>query len=106
MFGVIKFLLAIVAVVAFIWFGANVSLGSRTLFEHLQALGRTRASQDLVEGTRETTKPLVDDVRRRLGAAAAPAGRAVDVGAPPADEISQPDRQKLRKMLGTGHPAR
>lgn len=112
MFRIIKFLLGVAGLAFFVWFGANIPLGSRTLFEHLQAIGRTRETQDLLDGTRESAKPLVDGVRRRLGAAAnanqpnevLKAG--VDAGAPPADEISQADRQRLRKLLGSGHASR
>src|SRR5213075_1873455 len=65
-FKLAKLLIGVVALAAFVWFGANVSLGSRTLFEHLQAIGRTRETKDLLDGTREKAKPLVDSVRRKL----------------------------------------
>lgn len=110
MFRLIKFLVGLAGIALFVWFGANLPLGSHTLFEHLQAIGRTRETQDLLDGTRESAKPIVDGVRKRLGHAAAaegPVGRAgPDAGARPADEISDADRERLRKMLGTGHAAR
>jgi len=120
MFRLIKFLLGLAGLVVFVWFGANIPLGSRTLFEHLQAIGRTRETQDFLDGTRASAKPLVDNVRRRLGAAAAAnpddddddkagskrAKVAADAGAPPAEQISPSDRQRLRKVLGTGHASR
>lgn len=118
MFRLIKFLLGVAGLVVLVWFGANVPLGSRTLFEHLQAIGRTRETQDFLDGTRASAKPLVDNVRRRLGAAAADQDRdddkadskrakvAADAGAPPSEEISPSDRQRLRKVLGTGHASR
>lgn len=107
MFRLIKFLLGVAGLVVLVWFGANVPLGSRTLFEHLQAIGRTRETQDFLDGTRESAKPLVDNVRRRLGAAAADQGKsAADGGVPPADEISPADRERLRKLLGNGHASR
>lgn len=106
MFRLLKFLLGLAALVLFVWFGANIPLGSRTLFEHLQAIGRTRETQDLVDGTRDSARPLVDDVRRRLGAAATDdrtpsERRRADAGAPPAEDVSPADREKLRKMLGS-----
>jgi hypothetical protein len=112
MFRIIKFLMGMVSLAVFVWFGANVPLGSRTLFEHLQAIGRTRETQDLLEGTRQSAKPLVDGVRKRLGGATATnettgsVKAAADAGARPDDEISETDRQRLRKMLGTGHASR
>ena len=51
---------------AFAWFGVTVKLGSQTLFQHLRAIGQTKESQQLVDGTREAAGPLVDDVRRRF----------------------------------------
>ncbi len=103
MFRLFKLLIGLVGLVLFVWFGANVPLGSRTLFQHLQAIGRTRETQDLLEGTRLSAKPIVDGVRRRLGGNNAendPDKLLPDGGAAPNDEISETDRQKLRKMLG------
>jgi hypothetical protein len=114
MFRMLKFLLGIVALAAFVWVGANIPLGSRTLFEHLQAIGRTRETQDLLDGTKKAGKPFVDGVRdgvrRRLGASNAEvddqgtaserATLAPDGGTAPADHVSESDREKLRKVLG------
>ena len=114
MIRLLKLVLALVGVGAFVWFGANVALGSHTLFEHLQAIGRTSETKDLLEGTREKARPIVDDVRRRIAKVAAdkdepPAGgggTAATTGAPPAEEISDKDRQHLRKLIGPGHASR
>ncbi len=110
MFRLIKLLIGLAGVALFIWFGANVPLGSRTLFEHMQAIGRTRETQDLLEGTRQSAKPIVDGVRKRLGSGPSgddEQGRTTpDGGARPADEISEADRQRLRKLLGNGQAAR
>lgn len=106
MFRLIKFLLGLAALAGFVWFGANVPLGSRTLFQHLQAIGRTRETQDLLDGTRESAKPLMDSVRRK--AQEALNDKAVvpaDGGAPPAEEVSDSDRQELKKVLGGEHAA-
>ncbi len=46
---------------------SRTKLGSRTLFQHLRAIGQTKESQELVDGTRQVAGPLVDDVRRRVG---------------------------------------
>lgn len=107
MFRLIKILIGLVGLAAFVWFGANVPLGSQTLFEHLQAIGRTRATQDLLDGTRDKAKPLMDSVRRKLAHEAsetlagpdAGAGTTVRPGAPPADDVSESDRQRLKKLL-------
>jgi hypothetical protein len=116
MFKVLKLLLGVAALAVFVWFGANIPLGSRTLFEHLQAIGRTRETQDLLDGTKKSAKPIVDVVRRRLGgnnaenvADESPAQKATavpDGGVAPDDQISGADRDKLRKVLGAKTAAR
>jgi hypothetical protein len=110
-FGIVKLLFALATLVAFVWFGANVSLGSRTLFEHLQAIGQTHETRDLLEGTRESarpfTKPILDGVRRRLASAGHALGEAAaDGGAPPSDEVPVGDRLRLRRLLDDRHAAR
>lgn len=101
MFKLAKLLIGVVALAAFVWFGANVSLGSRTLFEHLQAIGKTRETKDLLDGTREKAKPLVDSVRRKLvQEAVGAAALAPDAGATsPSDDIPAQDRERLKKLL-------
>ena len=96
-----KLLAGLVGLAAFVWFGANVPLGSQTLFQHLQAIGRTRETQDLLDGTRDKAKPLVDSVRRKLAHEAGQSLGVPDGGsvAPPADNIPDSDRQHLKKLL-------
>jgi hypothetical protein len=110
MFWIVRLLLSLAALVLLVWFGANVPLGSRTLFQHLQAIGSTRETREFFDGTRQTAQPVVDGVRKRLGTAVTPdnqIGKTVpDAGAPPAEEVSPLDRQRLRKVLGAGQPAR
>ena len=100
MFRLIKLLLGLAALAGFVWFGANIPLGSRTLFQHLQAIGRTRETKDLLDGTRESAKPLMDSVRRRAQQALSEKVLPPDGGAPPAEEVSDSDRQELKKVLG------
>ncbi|MEA2696358.1 MAG: hypothetical protein QOI66_629 [Myxococcales bacterium] len=119
----LKFFFALVVLVAFAWFGTTVPLGPRTLFGHLQAISHTKESQELVEGTKQSAKPLVDDVRRRIAGSpdsegdpkgdskaktaergaepGAPAGAATPDAGPPQEKISSTDRHKLRKLLGS-----
>ena len=66
MFRLIKLAIGLVGLMAFAWFGITVKLGERTLFQHVRAIGQTKESQELVDGTRQAAGPLVDDVRRRF----------------------------------------
>ena len=109
----LKFLFGLALLGGLAWFGSTVTLGSHTLFGHLQAISHTKESQDLLDGTKKSAQPLVDDVRRRIAgtpeakAEEKPVEAAVkpDAG-PPQETISTADRQKLRKLLGhTDHTA-
>jgi len=66
LFRLIKLGITLVGLAAFAWFGVTVKLGSMTLFQHLRAIGQTKESQELVDGTRQAAGPLVDDVRRKF----------------------------------------
>ena len=72
----LKLVALVVLFAGFCWFGTQVTLGSHTLFGHLHAIAGTKESQDLFDGTRESTRPLVDDVRRRIAGAADPRSAA------------------------------
>ncbi|HEY2899574.1 MAG TPA: hypothetical protein VGL59_03280 [Polyangia bacterium] len=109
----LKFLLGLALLVAVAWFGSTVTLGSHTLFGHLQAISHTKESQDLLEGTKQSAKPLVDDVRRRIAGAPDPEAKTAEHAAaespvnappdagPPQEKLSSADRQKLRHLLGS-----
>jgi hypothetical protein len=105
MFTLLKVGASLVALLAFAWFGMTFKLGSRTLFEHLHAIGQTKESQDLVDGTRHAA----DDVRHRIGGKDEP-GRgepgddrrpppmARDAGAP-LERLSSSEQRQLRYLL-------
>jgi hypothetical protein len=105
MFRLLKLCVGLAAFVAFAWFGTTVKLGPRTLFEHLHAIGQTRESHDLVDGTKQAAEPLVDGVRRRIAGAAAPAppARGPDGGAPQ-ERVTAADKEHLRRLIGSTHP--
>jgi len=101
-FTLLKVGVSLVALVAFAWFGMTYKLGSRTLFEHLHAIGQTKESQELVDGT----KQAADDVRHRVGGKEAPAPgddrrpppMSRDAGAP-LERLSSSEQRQLRYLL-------
>ena len=113
MIRLLKLCVALGGFIAFAWFGSTVKLGSRTLFQHLRAIGQTKESQELVDGTKEAASPLVDGVRRRIaGSAATPTDnkndksakeKAKETGAPQ-DDVSPSDRRHLRRIIGSSEP--
>ncbi|HVZ86853.1 MAG TPA: hypothetical protein VHG72_07780 [Polyangia bacterium] len=105
MFRLLKLGFALVGFMAFAWFGATVKLGSQTLFQHLRAIGQTKESQELVDGTRQAAEPLVDDVRRRISGKEQEKEKqelarkeSADGGAPE-ERVSAADRQALHRLI-------
>jgi hypothetical protein len=101
------------------WFGTMVPLGSHTLFGHLHAISETKESQDLFDGTRQSARPLVDNVRRRIAGVPDPAGASpseteqpahavakspVDAG-PPQETVTASERRRLRRLISSAEGA-
>ena len=111
MFRLLKLCMSLAAFLVVAWFGATVKLGDHTLFEHLHAIGQTKESQELVDGTKKAAEPLVDDVKRRIGkgdgkndekAGNKTAGMPTlspDAGAAQ-DDFSPNEKRQLRRLLG------
>jgi hypothetical protein len=107
-FKLLKLGVGLVALAAIAWFGITVKLGPRTLFQHLRAIGQTKESQELVDGTKQAAGPLVDDVRRRIsgkpeagGAGATGPGDSTGgkgSGAPQ-ERLSDSEQRQLRELL-------
>lgn len=98
MFRLLKLGIALMGLVLFAWFGLTVKLGPQTLFQHLRAIGQSKESQELVDGTKQAATPLVDDVRRRVG------GKQEQVAAqrapgPPEEHVTHADRQALHRLI-------
>jgi hypothetical protein len=113
MFRLLKLCLSLAAFLAFVWFGATVNLGSHTLFEHLHAIGQTKESKELVDGTKQVAEPIVDDVKRRIGRGGDKSAKDDEKGdrqaalprVPPdagaaQDDFSPTERRQLRRLLG------
>jgi hypothetical protein len=108
MFRLLKLCLSLAAFLAFVWFGATVNLGSHTLFEHLHAIGQTKESKELVDGTKQVAEPIVDDVRRRIardkaddkGERQAALPRVPPDAGVAQDDFSPTERRQLRRLLG------
>ncbi len=112
MFRLLKLGVGLCGLVAFAWLGLTVKLGSQTLFQHLRAIGESKESHELMDGTREAAGPLVDDVRRRIaghegskdgskvaskGDPKQPADRTADDA--PEEHVSTSDRQALHRLI-------
>lgn len=64
----IRSLISLAVIVGLIYIGATVKLGQRTLFGHVSQIWATDETQDLVEGVKETSGPMVDKIKRGVKA--------------------------------------
>lgn len=84
--GLIRSLITLVLVLGFVYCGAAVPLGERTLFQHIARIWQTDETQELVHGVKESSEPVVERVKRGVQAGVEEAQREVDGGAgAPAD---------------------
>ena len=65
----IKSIIYLALLVAFIYVGATVKLGKRTFFGHVRAIWHTEEVQDLKDGVEDKAKPAVDRVKKGVSAA-------------------------------------
>jgi hypothetical protein len=53
----IRAVIWLVIIGAFVWFGATVKLGNKTFFGHVRAIWHTQEAQDLKHGVQEKAGP-------------------------------------------------
>jgi hypothetical protein len=94
MFTLLKFAAGVAALLAFAWFGMTFKLGERTLFEHLHAIGQTKESQELVDGTRQAVRHHVGESKKDER----PPSVGRDAGAP-LERLSSSEQRQLRYLL-------
>lgn len=68
MFGLIRFVISLVMLLAFVWFAVTVPLGKHTLWGHAKAIFGTQEAKDLVDGTEEEAKKVSERMRRGVSA--------------------------------------
>jgi hypothetical protein len=106
-FKLLKLLVSLVCLGAFVWWGLTVQLGAHTLFGHIAAIGASKESKDLVRGT----KDKVADLKKHLVADKADPGKELEVtgevhsagaGKPasqPEDRLTNADRRDMKRLL-------
>jgi hypothetical protein len=62
----IRTLISLVFLAGVVWFCFAVKLGDRTLAEHMDEIGRTQEAQELIEGTRSTVNPMLEEAKDRV----------------------------------------
>ena len=83
--GLVRFLISLVMLAAFVWFAVTVPLGKRTLWGHVHAIFATQEAKDFAEGTKEEAEKVARKVKEEL--------RPQDMAAaPPARKVKTPLR--------------
>ncbi len=49
-----------------LWFAFSVKLGGRTFAEHIDRIGQTPEANDLIQGTRATVNPVIQEATDRM----------------------------------------
>lgn len=64
--GLVRFVISLVMLLAFVWFAVTVPLGKRTLWGHLHAIFGTQEAKDLAEGTKQEAEKVARKVKEQL----------------------------------------
>ena len=64
----VRTLIFIGIVVGLAYAGATVKLGQRTFFGHIEQIWASDEARELVEGVKETSKPVVERIKRGVKA--------------------------------------
>jgi len=64
--GLVRFLISVMMLLAFVWFAVTVPLGKRTLWGHVHAIFATQEAKDLAEGTKEEAEKVARKVKQEL----------------------------------------
>ena len=71
----IRSLITLAIVVALVYLAATIKLGQRTLFGHVSQIWATDETQELVDGVKETSGPMMDKIKRGVKAGLEEANR-------------------------------
>ncbi len=66
--GLIRSMFSLVVLGAFVLVGLTVPIGERTLFGHVSNIWGSSEAQELVDGVKDSSGPLVDRVKRGVEA--------------------------------------
>ena len=84
--GLVRFLMSLVMLAAFIWFAVTVPIGKRTLWGHVHAIFGTQEAKDLADGTKEEAEKVARKVKEELH----PRDMAEPSVAPPTRHVKTP----------------
>ena len=88
--GLVRLMVSLVMLMAFVWFAVTVPLGKRTLWGHVHAIFGTQEAKDLADGTKEEAEKVARKVKEELR----PQDMAQPHAATPPPTASQPRHVK------------
>lgn len=62
----IRSVFAIALLLGAVWCSFNVPLGERTFAEHMDRIGQTPEAMELIEGSRQTVTPMIEEATHRV----------------------------------------
>ena len=62
----VRFVISLMMLAAFVWFAVTVPLGKRTLWGHVHAIFGTQEAKDLADGTKQEAQKVAERVREGL----------------------------------------
>jgi hypothetical protein len=65
-FRTARALISLTFIALSVWCAFNIKLGSRTLAQHVDRIGQTPEARELMDGTRQTVQPAVDEAHNRM----------------------------------------
>ena len=80
MFSLIRTVIALVLLAVFVTCGATVKLGDRTFFQHVSRIWQSDETQEMVEGVKDKSGPVVKKVKRGVEAGVKAATEEQDAG--------------------------
>jgi hypothetical protein len=84
--GLVRFVISMIMLFAFVWFAVTVPIGKRTLWGHVHAIFATQEAKDLAEGTKEEAEKVARKVKQELH----PRDMSEPVAPPPARHVKVP----------------
>lgn len=68
MLGLIRSLFTLIIIGSLVYCGATVELGERTFFGHVAQIWASDEAQELVDGVKEKSEPVLDKIERGVRA--------------------------------------
>lgn len=66
MYSLLRPVISLAFIGGALWFACSVKLGGRTFAEHVDRIGQTPEAHDLIEGTRATVNPVLQEATDRM----------------------------------------